>query len=694
MYGYTGRILVVNLSEGTISKIDTEDYAEWIGGGGIATAIFFDRVKDKTIGAFDPGNTLVLMSGLFAGTLVPGASRMEMVGIQPQPYPIEWFGSTNAGGRFPAMLKFAGYDGIVLEGRAPNPTWINIIDGDVTLEDASGLWGLDTHDTQQAIFRDVNQKTGCVGFGDWRKSKGELRTTQWPAVLAIGPAGENKSRLAIIQHDASCAFGQGGFGGVWGAKNLKAISALGTGHVRVADAKALVEARLWASKNYGADHDNPRINSWQEFMTSHFGGHPGRLWLEFDKVRRSHGCYGCHLNCRPRIASGIGNEGICTESLFYQVFDQKKHGRITEISGKATALLDKLGINAFELYIYLPYLVGLYEKGVLGRGKAIDTDLPFDKLGEVDFAADLLHQIAYRKGIGADLAEGFARAAEKWGRIDEDSSTGALLSMVWGLPQHYDPRTEVYWGYASLMWGRDTNFHDFNVICYWMPTLDIISKKEPLVSAKDAAEIIAEKCIPYNDPLMINFSDENLYSIHMARTVAWLLHYGAFWKRACGLCDNAYPDFVNPYGPNNKGLTPEGEMRFLKAVTGKSINFSEVMEIGRKIVALNRGIWALQGRHRDIERFPEYIYSVPAQGTSYSPHEPPSYYMPVLEDKEWIYKSVVPRCLNREKVEDWKTMFYELEGWDSQTGWLKKSTIDELGLEKLGEELSGAGKLK
>ena len=122
MYGFTGKILRVDLTNQVITTLNTEDYEEWIGGHGIATAVFFDLVKDKTVGCFDPGNTLVLMTGLFSGTLVPGSSRMELVGIQSQSYPIEWFGRSNCGGRFPAMLKFAGYDGIVIEGAADRPT--------------------------------------------------------------------------------------------------------------------------------------------------------------------------------------------------------------------------------------------------------------------------------------------------------------------------------------------------------------------------------------------------------------------------------------------------------------------------------------------------------------------------------------------------------------------------------------------
>ena len=153
------------------------------------------------------------------------------------------------------------------------------------------------------------------------------------------------------------------------------------------------------------------------------------------------------------------------------------------------------------------------------------------------------------------MAEGFARASERWGRLEEDLRTGIHPAMFMGYPVHYDARTETYWGYASIVGGRDINCHDFNVASYWMPTLDIQSEGTPILSAAEVAEIIEQKCAPFNDPLMIDFSDKNIYSEHMGKTVAWLMRYSFFWKQSCGLCDNAFADFVNPYGPNNTGLT-------------------------------------------------------------------------------------------------------------------------------------------
>ncbi len=675
MNGHAGTILRIDLTHKTTELIPTERYEEWGGGHGLAAALFFDLVPDKTIGCFDPRNTLVIAPGLFAGTLVPGSSRAEMVGIQAQSYPQEWFGRSNCGGRFPAMLKYAGYDAVVIEGAADSPTWVHISDASVTFHDATGLWGLNTYDAQKAI-------AGKIGV---------TKDGEHPVVLAIGPAGENLSRIASIQHDAGCAFGQGGFGGVWGSKKLKAISMMGTGGVPIADPGGLVDARLWSERIYSYDADMPRVHQWQEFITSHFGGHPNRQWVPFEKsTRRTSGCWNCHLNCKPKTASQLGNSAHCITALFYQDWDLAKHGQVTEISGKAANLLGELGINAFEAYEAVTYLNALHESGVLGKGKHVDTSLPLEDIGELRFVEDLLHRIAYRIEIGDDLAEGLPRAAERWGRLEQDLTSGDLKAPFWGYPIHYDPRTEVYWGYASLLTSRDVNCHDFNVAAFWMPTLDIMNDREPLLTAAEVAEVIAEKAVPYCDPLMIDFSDENLYSIHMARTTAWLLHYSLFWKQSCGLCDNAFADFINPYGPNNRGLTPEGEIRFYQAVTGRDLDFAESLEAGRRILNLDRVIWSLQGRHRDQEVFPPFVYEVDAVGTSYVPGKDPAYYCPVHVNGRWSYKNVVPRRLDRAGVEAFKTLFYELEGWDPESGRPTADTLRSLDLAREAAELDRA----
>jgi aldehyde:ferredoxin oxidoreductase len=348
-------------------------------------------------------------------------------------------------------------------------------------------------------------------------------------------------------------------------------------------------------------------------------------------------------------------------------------------------LVERLGINAFEASACLHYLQELYDQGVLGPKKEIETDLPFEEIGEVKFIDEFLHRLAYRVEIGDSLAEGLPRAAEQWGRLDKDFQTGIHPAMFWGYRRHYDTRTEVYWGYASIISGRDINCHDFNVPAFRISTPDspeVYGWREPPISAEEVAAIVAEKSIPFHDPLMMDFSDENIYSIHMARTTAWIMYYGFFWKQSCGLCDNAYADFINPYGTKCRGITPEGEIRFLRAVTGLDLSFADTMELGRKIWNLNRVILVLQGRHRDMEKFPAYVYTVPRGGT---------YNMPTQEKGKWMFKNQANRFLDREGVEEWKTTYYQLEGWDPQTGWPTRKTLQDLGLNQAAEILERYG---
>jgi aldehyde:ferredoxin oxidoreductase len=152
MNGYTGKILRLDLSKKEITTIETEKYQEWGGGHGIGSAIFWDLVKDKTISGFDPANVITIMTSPLTGTMAPAASRTEMQGIGVQSSPIEWFTRSNFGGRFGTMMKFAGWDGIVIEGKSDKPVWIDIRDESVTFQSARDVWGKDTWTTQEIIW--------------------------------------------------------------------------------------------------------------------------------------------------------------------------------------------------------------------------------------------------------------------------------------------------------------------------------------------------------------------------------------------------------------------------------------------------------------------------------------------------------------------------------------------------------------
>jgi len=624
---------------------------------------------------------VTIMTSPLTGTLAPSTGRTEVQGIGAQPFPVEWFTRSNFGGRFGAMLKYAGWDGIVIEGKADRHVWIDIRDGKVRIRDAGPLWGLDTWQTQQEIWREV---IGGSKYGDWKdlvSSEDERRTTQRPAVLTIGVSGENLSRIAALIHDAGNAAGQGGFGGVWGSKNLKAISVIGTGSVRIADPNALMEARSWITRNYSYDVDHPVKQSPKDnfHLYGLLSGAPANmpLFVPITEPSRPQGCMSCPRPCHRKTMTGASNESMCAESLFYQAESPNK-------TLQATDLLQKTGINAYEVMYFHTYLRDLYKMGVLGPGKEIECDLPFDKYGKLEFIDKLINSIAQRKGIGDDLAEGGPRAAKKWGRLENDLKTGLLRFIGWGCWEHYDPRLEVEWSYGSILGDRDINEHCLNMDVHWMPTITAMVGEKPFVPADKLVEIISKKLVPYNDPSMLDYSVDGIYSEGKVKMIAWHRHYTRFWKQSMLFCDVVFPDFFNVNAPNKEGFTPEAEPRFHNAVTGKNMSFVDGMELGRKIWNLDRAIWILQGRHRDQEVLPEYVFQEPTN-EAYPGFAP--YFLPVKESGKWLYSPNLGRTLDKTRFEDWKTRYYKFEGWDPETGWPTEKTLKSLGLENVAEEL-------
>lgn len=183
---------------------------------------------------------------------------------------------------------------------------------------------------------------------------------------------------------------------------------------------------------------------------------------------------------------------------------------------------------------------------------------------------------------------------------------------------------------------------------------------------------------------MYDHSDEGIYSDHMVKLVAWHRHYTRFWKQSVLLCDWVFPEFVNPYAPNNRGLTPDGEVRFFNAVTGKNITFADGMEIGRRIWNLDNAIWILQGRHRDMVKYADFIYEVPFSGV---------YPVPMYVNGEWKFANAAGRKIDRAKFEEFKTKFYAFEGWNTSNGWPTRSTLEALNLKHVADLLAARGRL-
>ena len=671
--GYAGKILRVNLSTRAIGTIDTAQYEEFGGGFGIGAAIFWDLAvapgEWDLKNAYDPRSVLVLMSGPLAATGVPGAGRTSVCGVSPEVFPSHCFYRANFGGRFATMLKLSGWDGIVLEGKADRPVWISIVNDKVTIEDAKSLWGLNTHETQDRI---VSMVAGRTRFGDEWQQIGDSYTTARPQIVCIGPVGEAVSSLAALVHGSGVTARTGGYGGVFGAKNLKAISVTGTGSMTPSDPKAVVDARLWHMQNLRSG-----ANPLQAGTAS---------------------CMPCVNNDRKRN-SVYGGESMCADANWY-IKDSMRAADIAIRWGMSTwgaqfggvfqldipgapALFHKKVPDAPGLGWYIKYL---YDLGVLGPGKRIDSSpLQMEQWGDLIFREAFCDAVARRAGIGNVLADGALEAANTWGRLEEDKNSGALRFPAWGSVFHWT-LPAIEWAYGSLLGAGDVVWHGFSL----GPNAGLRSAQKQAFTVENLLEVMSAKTIPYTgDPFMFSYAwqgedarQTGIYSRHKAKQVAWTRHYAGFWNESMAFCEMMLPAFINASNPALSGPTPDVEIRYYQAVTGSKKTFADTMEIGRKIWNLERAIRVLQGRHRDQEKFFPFMHMPGASLITPTGGEP------VYQDGKWSWQPLMDMYLDESGVEQFKTYFYELEGWDTSTGWPTRKTLQELSLNKVADTLT------
>lgn len=676
MYGYAEKILWVNLTTGDISTINTSDYLEWGGGHGFGSAIFWDRIEDITMDAYDPRNIVSLMTGPLSGTIAPSIGpRTEVQGISPYAFspeedkPVQWFSRSGFGGRWATMLKNAGWNGVAVTGKASSPVWINIINDNVTIEDAEGIWGLTTWEAQQEIWRRVKGNPKALNE-QWFKL-GDGYTTQNPAVTTCGPAGENLARNGSLVHDGGYGAGWNGFGGVFGSKNLKAISVWGSGSVEVADPQGLMDQRMWIREFHTYDVDNPPGP-----QSSRPSG--GYQW----EHNRTVGCENCMRVCVGRTYSTWGKiDGRCHESYWYS--DANSH----EEQCKATDLLQMMGINATDISgkKNQRYLLNLYRLGILGNGPEFEVNadpVPMDQYGTLLWARALMEAIATRtSGFGDDLAEGVVRASYRWGRSAGDLDSGLIASPAWGGMQHWT-LPDVSWAYGHLMGERDKNTHTFG-----------FSGQIPL---ERNLELWTDHMLPSGDPFMLDYSwgelGNGIYSEGCAKRVAWDRHYGIFWMQSAGACCFRMFNQANTLAPDFEGFSPQNELVSWNTVTGQNMTWEQSLEIGRKITNLDRSINVLRGREAVNEHFSGYFYrdrgertSDEATGTQFPWYD--------YSTSTWNRQRMREMYLNRDGVDAWKAHYYAVEGWNPTNGWPTRATLGSLGLGNVADTLAAANKL-
>ena len=630
LYGWAGKILRVDLSQRKLSHVETEEYYKrFIGGIGIGQKIYWDTMSDN-LDAFHPDSHLILMAGPLAATSAPSAPRLVVCGKSPALFP-EAFNSASIGGFFAAELKRAGYDGIVVTGKASSPVYLRIEDNKVVLKDATHLWGLSNSKTQQLIRGELGEKV---------------------RILSIGPGAENGSRIGTIATDIE-GNGSRGFGSVMGSKRLKAIVVRGSGTIPVADREGVEQVRTQLKNMRGEGFFN-------------LYGTPLNL-PGVEVVRKVH-CHGCPQGCwRTLHRTPSGEEGVrkCQTPLFYSLWSRRFPQTATEVSFRATSLVDDYSLCVIEVTFLLLWLDKCFIQGILTEK---DTELPLHEMGSGEFIETVVKKISSGEGFGRVLAQGVERAAREVGgdaqRIAEEGRVlpyGPKVFSISSLLYASEPRPPV------------TELHE---VCHPLTkwALWYTSKGEKSYVSTEVLRGIAEKF--WGGRKAVDFST------HEGKALAAVkIQNREYAKESLVLCDFAYPVFDDAGSEDHLG-DPTIESRLLSAVTGREIGERELDRIGERIFTLNRAIHLRErrrGRKDDILPETQFIEREELMADVFGIHNP-NLYLPGSGDEVISRKG---KAVARDTFERMLDEYYALRGWDVSTGLLKKETLTTLSLSEL-----------
>ena len=631
IFGWCGKILNVDLSNSRVTERNTMDYADrFLGGRGIATRIYWEEVGPD-VGAFDPENRLILMTGPLGGTGVQGASRFEAVGKSPMLMP-EGFCYGNLGGFFGPYLKRAGYDGIVISGRSEKPVYVWIHDGKTKILDASLLWGKGVYDVREILKKTYGKNIRFV---------------------TTGVAGENMCRSANLMTDNEGS-ATGGFGAVMGSKNLKAIAVLGSGSPLVASPEKLKEL------NQLTIHLNKRD--------------PLQVPFPEEQVRRTgkSSCYQCGLACKYRnsfrTASGKDVVRKCQSMFVYLPWVFRRPGESTETAVDATGICNDLSICTMEMANIIHWLDSCYQSGYLTDK---ETGLDISKLGTHAFFENLAKMIAHRQGFGDILAEGLLRAGEKLGdrarahftNEVSDVGDGATYSgreyLMNGLLYALEPRQPI----AML--------HETS----WLTGLWAMNQANPGSSA------VTSKV--FRDAATKFWGHEKAWDLttHEGKAMAAVnIMNRTYVKDSLLLCDSSWPIMVSWNTPDHVG-DPGLESRIFSAVTGIVTDEIELNQYGERIFNLQRGVLLREGRRPRADDVPdEFNFTDPVETVFMNPDV-------IVPGPEQEVISRKGQTLDRDVFEAMLKEFYDLRGWDSESGLQKAKTLEHLKLSDLVKDL-------
>jgi len=635
LFGWTGKILKVDLTLATSKTLDTMAYAEkFLGGLGIGQKLYWDHAVWNE-DAFFEQQPLIFMSGPLAATPAPSASRLSICGKSPCIYP-ETFVSASLGGIFAAKLKKAGFDGMIVTGKAEDAVCLHIENGSVAFRSARQLWGLGNLETHKILQNELGRNI---------------------SILSIGPGGENRTRYGIIYTDMAGAASMG-FGSVMGSKNLKAITVKGTGLINVANPEAV--------KKIGQ-------RFFEMTRTGYYNLFGDPIVLPGIQVVKKVHCHGCPQGCWrtvQQIASGEQDIRKCQTNLYYCQWDRKLHGKLTEASFQAATLANDYGLCVIDLGRLMSWMDKCLAAGVLTEK---DIELPLSQMGSRQFLQALMKKICDRQGFGRVLAEGAIRAAEEVGgeaRVIADNmftptgraiAYGPKVFVLSALIYALEPRpfiTELHEVCEPLTkWGR------------WYTKTD-----EKSYMSTDVIRGIGKAF--WGSEQAVDFST---YA-GKARASA-LIQNRQYIKESLILCDFAWPVYDDASSQDHVG-DPDLECKLLSAVTGKPIDKTELKLFAERIFSFNRAILLREGRRgRQDDVLPEFCFIERDEfiGDVFGMHNP-QLLLPGAGDEVISRRG---KAVDREKFEALLGEYYRLRGWDEKTGFLKKKKLSALNLDEI-----------
>jgi len=565
MNGYMGKLLVVDLTSGEIEDEPlNEGYARrFIGGSGLACRYIYEMVEADT-DPLGPENQLLFMAGPLTGTRAPSCGRYVVCARSPL---TGLWGEANSGGFFGPEMRFAGYDGLVIKGRSPEPVYLHIEDGRAELRSASHLWGKSTYETQALIREELGDE--------------EVR------VACIGPAGENLVRFASVMNDHGCAAGRTGMGAVMGSKRLKAVALRGHQRVPLDDEERF---KALASEALDAIREDITTDILRETGTAGslglymaLGNSPIRYFTQgsFPEgenlggsvmaetiLTGNYACYGCPIGCGRRVeikegkyrlpeTKGPEYETVCSLGTLLLMDDLPAVAYLGY-------LCDLYGMDTISTGSTIAFAHYLFERGIIGPEETDGLEL---RWGDPDTVAKLIEMIAHRQGFGDVLAEGSRLVGRRF-KAEE------LAVQVKGLEvAMHDPRamSAMALVYATSPIGGSHNQSDMYLVDLGkaIEELDILST--------DRFEIKGKA------PIVARHQD---------------------WRSFCNTLILCY--FASPPVQTILGL--------LSSATGWEMGPKDVLTIGERIWNLKRMLNIRLGLKREDDRLPKLLLTPLEEG--------------------------------------------------------------------------------